>query len=63
MYRYMYMFYQPDNVNSHLVILSDECNIQVVLYETKCHLLEEMIHGLPFTFPFRPSLTEKKNYC
>ena len=26
---------QPDDVNSHLVILSDECNTQVVLYEIK----------------------------
>ena len=26
---------QPVNINSHLAILSNECNTQVVLYETK----------------------------
>ena len=57
---YMYMYNQPDNVNSLLVTLSNECNTQVVLYETKGNVLEEMIHGLAFTFPVRPSLIEKK---
>ena len=60
MYMYMYMYNQPDNVNSLLVTLSNECNTQVLFYETKGNVLEEMIHGLAFTFSVRPSLIEKK---
>ena len=39
---YMRISNQCNNVNSHLVILSDECCTQVVYYETKCNNMSNL---------------------